>query len=137
MADEEANRKKRSRTGTTLEDVLLVARMIWGRKDPHVYSSAQEEDRNCRDWFGCGPFVLLDTWNLLNASELVPDNGTIEHMLWAFIFMKQYPKSQVLRNLCGGHDLKTIRYRIREFIDALSLLEPLVVSAVLCACFPW
>lgn len=85
----------------------------------------------CRDWFGCGPHVLLDTWKHLVAFELVPDGGTLEHMLWTFIFMKQYPKGQALKMLCGGHDLKTIRYRVRDFIEALAMLESAIVSASL------
>ena len=83
----------------------------------------------CRDWFGCGPDILLDTWNLLVGHELLPDDGTLEHMLWAFIFMKQYPKSHFLKQLCGGHDLKTIRYRIRDFIEQLAMLESDIVSS--------
>jgi hypothetical protein len=110
---------------------MVVARMLWDRKNPYVYTYALEGDRMCRDWFGCGPAVLLDTWKSLVAFELVPNDGTLEHMLWTFVFMKQYPKSQALYKLCGGHDLKTIRYRVRDFIDQLAMLESTMVSAAL------
>lgn len=130
MADNDNERggKRQREVDPTVSDVMLVARKMWQRKNPYVGSTAQQEDRDFRESFGCGPFVALESWNMLCTLQYLPDGGTMEHMFWALLFKKQYCKTKALRTLCGGDDAKTIRKWVWLFIDALAELESSVVS---------
>ena len=108
-------------------DVMLVARKMWQRKDPFLRATAQQEDRNFRSSFGCGPFVALRAWTMLSDQYLVPEKGTLEHFLWTLSFMKVYGKTRDMQTLCGGADPSTIRKRVWLFIEAIADLEPDVV----------
>ena len=125
----DGQRAKRQReVQPTVADILLVARRMWQRRNPHQRSTAQQEDRDFRESFGCGPFVALTAWNLLCSHGLLPPNGTIEHLLWTLSFLKSYGKTLAHKAFCGGQDAQTIRKWVWLFIEALSDLEPSLVS---------
>jgi hypothetical protein len=118
-----------------VNDLMYHAWVMWGRENPFEYTTAQGEDQKFQDYFGCGPFVAFESWNLLVLHDLLPESdngtkGTMEQLLWALLFMKQYPKSKPLKKLCGGVDLKTICKWCFDFIEALAMLESEVVSEV-------
>ena len=58
----------------------------------------------------------------------LPEGGTIEHLLWALMFMKIYPKRKAMSVLCGGVDKDTWAKWVFIFLDAIACLEPCVVS---------
>lgn len=112
----------------TLDDVLCKARSIWGRQRDKQ-RALQSEDLDFRAHFGCGPLIFLSLWNLLVTTDLLPSDGTIDHLLWTLLFMKTYAKQSVLCSMCGGVDPKTFQKWTWEFIAAISQLESLLVSS--------
>lgn len=93
------------------------------------------EDRKFREFFGCGPLVAVELWNALVTTELLPDNGTTQHMLWALMMLKIYAKEHVLAKLAGV-DPKTFRlWAWTRFVPAIADLEPYVVRRLLVALY--
>ena len=127
MAEAESERKRLRPCRPEASDVLFHARMIWGR-DPYKDRSTQSEDRDFREYFGCGPLVALALWNLLVTTDLIPLGGTLDHLLWTLMFLKLYTKEGPLCNLAGGVDRKTLSKWVWLFICAIAQLEPSVVS---------
>ena len=111
-----------------LRAVMKVARKIW-RRDPDRARSSMTEYRRFRDFFGCSPAVALIIWRKLEVDSLVPENGTLEYLMWALLFMQLYPKKEVMCVLIQVHDSKTYRKRIWSFIEAISDLASEVVSS--------
>jgi hypothetical protein len=109
-----------------VQDVLRLARIIWSR-EPDKARSTQTEDRDFREHFGCGVLVALSLWGLLLTTALLPDGGTLEHLLWTLMFMKTYAKQKTLCSLCGGIDPQTLKKWVKLFVEAISSLEPMVV----------
>ena len=118
--------EKRAREeAPTLNDLMVEARRIWKRnKDPSIAASAQTEDRTFWEFFGCGPFVLFAIWSRLIIKECLPEGGTMEKLLWSYLYMKVYAKMAVLCVLCGGIDTKTLRKWVWLFITAVAEMEP-------------
>ena len=134
MTDEAESKRKRLRTTRPeTPDILFQARMIWGR-DPFKSRSTQSEDRDFREYFGCGPLVALSLWNLLATMDMVPSGGTLEHFMWTLMFLKLYTKESPLCNLAGGVDRKTFSKWVWLFIFAISGLESTVVSILTICC---
>ena len=50
------------------------AREIW-RKDKKKARSIATEDRDFREFFGCGALVALEVWNRLLDKGILPDGG--------------------------------------------------------------
>ena len=110
-----------------LEDVLLCARATWGRGSNHGVRAVQDEERKFRGFFGCGVVTAFNLWCLLMKFDLVPRSGRLQHMLWALMFMKLYGNEQTMSALAGV-DAKTLRKHMKRFAEAISYLEPMVVS---------
>lgn len=127
MASQRRSGKRQRELELTVADLMLVARRLWQKSNPHVRSTAQEEDRKFRDHFGCGPLVAHAAWKMLVDHDLLPDGGTLEHFLWTLQFLKAYGKLSSLCQLCGC-DAKTLTKWVWQFIHALSELEPHMVS---------
>ena len=56
--------KKRNKTqtqNTDLEDILQIARSMWHR-DPTKVRSTLTEDRDFREFFGCGAQIAIMLW---------------------------------------------------------------------------
>jgi hypothetical protein len=111
-----------------VQDLLRLARIIWSR-DPSKARTTQTEDRDFREHFGCGVLVALALWGMSLAADLLPDDGTLEHLLWTLLFMKTCNKQKTLCSLCGGIDPKKFKNWVELFVEAISYLEPMVVSA--------
>jgi len=120
--------RKRLRPGApTANDILIYARQIWSRDKQR---SLQTEDRDFREFFGCGVLVSLSLWSLLVTHDVVPDGGTIEHLLWTLLFLKVYAKQGTLCALAGGVDPVTYRGWCWQFIAAIADLQASVVRTV-------
>jgi len=130
MADTntDADRKRQRETRPDTSDVMYYARRIWRRDDPLKAMAPSTEVRDFREFFGCLPTIFLALWNLLYTLDLLPEGGTIEHLLWTLMFMKIYPKRKQMSALCGGVDKDTWAKWVFIFLDAIAYLEPHVVS---------
>ncbi len=117
---------KRQCLGPHLSDILKVARDMLGG-ELSAKSATMTEDRRFREMFGCGPFVALALWTLISKEAMLP-GSSITHMMWALMFLKQYPKEAPLRSMGGGNDEKTMRKWKWKMISAIADLEPFVVS---------
>ena len=56
---------------------------------------------------GCGILVSLSLWSTLEMAYLLPDGGTIDHLLWTLLFLKMYSNQKALCSLAGGVDATT------------------------------
>ena len=59
---------------TELIALMDYAREIW-RKDKKKARSIATEDRDFREFFGCGALVALEVWNRLLDKGILPDGG--------------------------------------------------------------
>ena len=87
-------------------DILWHACCIWHR-DPNCKWSTQTEDTEFHATFGCGILVFLSLWSTLKTADLLPDGGTIDHLLWTLLFLKAYSNQKALCSLAGGVDATT------------------------------
>lgn len=121
-----SNGAKKQRMGPPdVGHVLDKAREIMRRKSTRLASAT--EDRQFREFFGCGPAVTVKLWSLLMLHAMVPGSN-VPHMLWALMFMKMYSKETTLCALAGGIDAKTLREWTWPLISAIASLAPYVVS---------
>ena len=104
------------------------ARQIW-KRNPDKERAFSSEDGDFRAFFGCSVGVFLTIWNMLITTDLLPCNGQLEHLLWALMFMKLYSGQQALCALAGA-DPETFRKWAWQFVEAISMLEHLVVRVV-------
>ena len=86
-----------------------------------------EEDRQFRQYFGCGLIVAASLWMKLNKTGKLPKNGAIKHLLWALAFLKIYSNEITLTSMAKV-DAKTWRPVVWSFIEAICALEEDVVS---------
>ena len=118
-------------TDPTATDFLLAGKDIQNKAGRPI-GSAGTEDRHFQEFFGAGPFVVSQLWNLLARSDLIPPEGELAHLLWTLHFLKAYPKQATVCSTVGGSagaiDPKTLRKYMWPFIRAVADLEPDVVS---------
>lgn len=125
MAD--SSKKKRARMDdATAKDVQYYGNFLM-EKDPFKHRAPREEDRSFRALFGSSPSNVLILWQLLISNDLLPEGGTLTHVLWTLMYTKQYGKWSTMKILTDT-DPKTLRKWIGLFYDAIELLEPEVVS---------
>lgn len=110
------------------DDILRHARQIWNRDASSRVRSLQTEERDFREFFGCGVLICLHLWRHLIAFNVLPHGGRVDHLLWTLMFLKLYTKQQALCALAGGVDKETYRTWCRRFLSAITSLEPFVVS---------
>ena len=110
----------------THQDMLQKARIIW-KKDKFKKRTIACEDRYFRTYFGCGLLVCHKVWRMLLTYGLHPGPPLCNHYLWALLFLKVYPKANVLCNLTGVQDYKTLKQKIFPYISAVAALEEYVV----------
>ena len=113
-----------------LESILRAARRMWQR-DPDVKRATSSEEKDFRSHFGCSPPVCATLWNHLQVTDLSPQGGTLDHLLWALMFLKIYGKQRQMCTLAGGVDQDTFRKWTWLFLNAIVQLEPLVVRICL------
>ena len=63
-------------------------------------------------------------------ASLVPKNGNMEYLMWDLLFIKSYPKKQIICVLVQVNDPKTYRKRIWSFIVAIADLIGEIVSSL-------
>ena len=115
----------------TAVDFLLEGKDIQNKAGRPIRSAGTEE-RHFREFFGTGPFVVSQLWNLLAQKDFIPPKGEIRHLLWTLHFLKAYPKQAAVCSTVGGSagaiDPKTLRkYMWQAFICAVANLEPALV----------
>ena len=88
---------------STETQLIRVARDIWNKESKKV-KSTMTEDRDFREFFGCGLHVASELWDLLVREKELPENGCHCHLLWALMFLKIYGKEKTLCTLAGGVD---------------------------------
>jgi len=87
------------------------------------------EDRRFRACFGIPVEVLVTSWNMMIANDLIPDGGLFSHYFWALMFMKLYPENETeMCTICGGIDPNTFRKWAWPYITSLAELSLKVVS---------
>ena len=91
-----------------VQDLLSLARIIWSR-DPSKARTTQTEDRDFGEHIGCGVLVALTLWGMLLTTDLLLNDGTLQHLLWTLLFMKVHGKQKKMCLLCGGMDPKTFK----------------------------
>ena len=118
-------RKRHRRVDVDGNDVLQEARDIWSRSEARSIATEEEEFRG---FFGCPLWVFVTIWHMLEEDQLLPEDGRIQHMLWALMFLKIYSSVRSLCALAGGVDKNTFMKWVWQFIEAIEALEDRVVS---------
>ena len=111
-----------------LRAMMKLARKIW-RRDPDRARSLMKENRWFRNFFGCSSIVALTIWRKLELASLIPENVTMECLMWTLLFMQLCPKKEVMCLLIQVHDPKVYRKRIWSFIEAIADLVGQVASS--------
>ena len=88
-----------------IEELLHLGRSIWNR-DIYKERSTKSEDRDFREYFGCGILVAINIWNCLVRYKYLPKGGQPHHYLWSLMFMKVYGTEDVMKNLVDTKDPK-------------------------------
>ena len=112
-------------TNQTTNYVATVARKILGLKGV-VFVSEKEYRKFC-DYFGCNFDTAVALWVLLTKHADI-GKATVEHMLWALLFMKVYSIESVMCGLVGHPDPKTFRKWTKLMIEQISSLQEFLVS---------
>ena len=128
LATTRAGSKRQRVAPPTEADVLWRAREVWSR-DPDKERAQGSKDADFRHFFSCSVRVFLTAWSMLTTTDFLPPGGRIEHMLWTLMFLKLYSGQMALCALAGV-DPETFRKWIWEFVEALAMLEHLIVSSM-------
>ena len=109
------------------EDCTLKARIIM-QADPFKERAPKEENKAFHALFGCACHIAFKLWSLLRSHHLLPQGGTMTHLLWTLMFVKVHPLEEAMKRLTGGSDSKTTRKWVSLFVMAIASLEPFIVS---------
>lgn len=109
-----------------LEEVMFHARLLWNRGG-FLSRTCQAEDRDFREFFGCGPLVATDLWVLIRDHDVLPSNSSINKLLWTLRFMKNYSTENQLCSTVKVSN-KLFRETCWSFIEAIASLQHEVVS---------
>ena len=110
-------------------DFMLKARIIM-EDDPFKDRAPSGKNRAFCALFGCSPEVAYKLWQNILSFKLLPQGGSITHLLWTLILLKNYPTEDAIRRLTCGADQKTICKWTRQFVTAVAGLEPFLVSLI-------
>lgn len=118
----------------TVEEFINKCKEVKDRSGHSMVTDQMEDCLFC-EFFGCHVSITFQLWNLLDEHGFVPISGQIYQLLWTIFFMKQCLTEGVACGAVGGSkgraDPKTYRKWMHPFIEALSNLEPYVVSLIL------
>lgn len=133
MGDEvEPVPKKIEYTQLCPNDFGLFGAEIMKREPPGVHGPSYTFDRRFRSTFGTSSDVCSVLWNMLQPYTTMHQNGIVpHHLLWSLMFLKEYAHETVHCAMVGGVDEKTFRKWSWLFVDAISFLEPMVVSVLM------
>jgi hypothetical protein len=136
MTDMNSNKRRRG-TESSPEDFLLIGKDIQNKSGRGIGSSLTEE-RTFREYFGTTKVIVAKLWDLLSQWQMIPEDGTTNHIMWALFFMRAYPKEAVTCSTVGGSggaiDPKTLRKYIWPFIRVTAGLQSEVVSFLCMLC---
>jgi len=130
LSMDESNTKRTRMSTPVASDFILVGKDIQNKAGRPI-GSMGTEDRNFREFFGAGPFVVAKLWTLMTDQDLIPPDGEIEHLMWTLHFLKAYPRQGAVCSTVGGSlgaiDPKTFRKYMWPFIHAMANLESVLV----------
>ena len=132
MVHTRASTKQQRETPPTEDDVLWRAREIW-KRDPDKERAFSSEDGDFRAFLGCAVPTFLTAWSMLATPDCLPPGGQLKHLLWTLMFMKLHSGQKALCALAGAEP-ETFRKWTWQFLEALAMLEPYVVSASALSC---
>lgn len=79
-------------------------------------------------FFGVVCAVVADVWNrLVEKDDPELESASPVHLLWALLFLKQYPMESVFCKLVGVKDKGTVRFWSQLFVRHIGYLVPDVV----------
>ena len=129
--------KRRRGTEPLPEDFLFIGKDIQNKSSRGIGSSLTEE-RTFREFFGTTKVVMAKLWDLLSQWQMIPEDGTTNHIMWALFFMRAYPKEAITCSTVGGSggaiDPKTLQKYIWPFIRVTAGLQSEVVSFLCMLC---
>jgi hypothetical protein len=97
----EASNKQTRDSEPTVHEIYILGKDIQNCfPDDSLYVEAAE-DRRFREYFGYGAATTLLAWNMLISLELFPESAMLLHLLWALLFMKQYPTQESACSTAG------------------------------------
>ena len=103
---------------------MLVARKMMGR-DSKVNDDLDE--LRFKATFGVSTTVCAKVWGLVDPKNTMDNKPSPSHLLMALMFLKLYCSENV-HSTIAGVDEKTFRKWAWLFVEAISYLEPEVVS---------
>ena len=119
---DDSNKRKRN-TEPTPEDFILVGKDNQNKSGRSNGSSLMEQ-RTFREFFGTTAVIVSKLWSFLSQRDMIPEEGTTNHIMWVLFFMRAYPKEGVTCATIGGSgsavDPKTLQKYIWPFIHAIA-----------------
>jgi hypothetical protein len=71
------------------------------------------KDRLFHDFFGCGAYIVVLLWNMMDELDVLPHKVKVVHLLWMLYWMKCYPTKSpgtaTIGKQCRKVDPKTFR----------------------------
>lgn len=121
---------KRGRFSTTPGDFELLGGEIMGRSTD---GSASVFEARWITFFGVVCVVVAEVWNrLIEKDDPELESAAPFHLLWALLFLKQYPTESVFCKLVGVQDEGTVRYWSQLLVRHIGYLVPDVVGCNSC-----
>lgn len=124
------NKRKKGDELTTAY-VYSIARVIQNTYNMADWTETAK-DRLFRDFFGCGAYIVVLLWNMMDELDVLPHEVEVVHLLWTLYWMKCYPTESPCTATVGKQgrkvDPKTFRKYVYPIVYAIASLEPYVVS---------
>jgi hypothetical protein len=90
------------------------------------------EERRFGSFFGAWNEIVLKVWSMLGEGGLHPKNSKPKHLLWAFYFLKIYPREDpgcsTVDGSKGAIDPKTMWKWVWLFLEHIAKLAYNVVT---------
>jgi hypothetical protein len=93
--------KRRRETEPLPEDFILNGKDIQNKSSRSIGLSLTEEQA-FRKFVGTTAVVVAKLWSFLLQRDMIPEEGTANHIMWAHFFMSLYPKEGVTCSMVGG-----------------------------------
>ena len=105
-----------------------------GRTKLGILFPGSTEDARFRATFGVSAQVAADAYKMMGTRDVLPEDPSPGHFLWALAYMCLYPKNvKALSLLLGNRDPKTLHKYLWPYIRSLFELGEHVISYhVLC-----
>jgi hypothetical protein len=127
--------KRRHETELLPEDFILIGKDIQNRSGQSI-GLLLTEDQAFREFFCTTAVVVPKLWSFLLQQDMIPEEGTANHIMLVHFFMRAYPKEGVtcltVGGLGGAIDPKTLQKCIWLFIHRLAEVLSAVGSFFVC-----